>query len=75
MEQLSFFNGGGQSLKLPADLMDYRPNFFTPEESAGVDAKAKGNHCMTPLPGMPMTSRNWRKPGNRICKFWADTPL
>jgi alkylated DNA repair dioxygenase AlkB len=33
MEQLSFFDGGLQSPKLPAELMDYRPNTFTPEES------------------------------------------
>ncbi|RFZ84297.1 alpha-ketoglutarate-dependent dioxygenase AlkB [Mucilaginibacter terrenus] len=35
MEQLSFFDGGGQSPKLPTDLMDYRPSFFSREESAG----------------------------------------
>lgn len=34
MEQLSFFDGGLQSPKLPADLLDYRPGFFTQQESA-----------------------------------------
>jgi len=33
MEQLSFFDGGLQSLKLPADLMDYRSGFFSKAES------------------------------------------
>jgi alkylated DNA repair dioxygenase AlkB len=40
MEQLSFFDGG-QGLKLPPELMDYRPNFFTREESAGLMQKLK----------------------------------
>jgi alkylated DNA repair dioxygenase AlkB len=40
MEQLSFFDGG-QSLKLPLELMDYRPNFFTREESADLMQKLK----------------------------------
>jgi alkylated DNA repair dioxygenase AlkB len=40
MEQLSIFNSG-QSLKLPADLMDYFPNIFTREESAGLMQKLK----------------------------------
>ncbi|WP_454802194.1 alpha-ketoglutarate-dependent dioxygenase AlkB family protein [Mucilaginibacter phyllosphaerae] len=35
MEQLSFFDGV-QGLKLPVDLMDYRPGFFTREESANL---------------------------------------
>ena len=43
MEQLSIFDGGGQALKLPIDLMDYRPNFFTREESAGLMQKLKAN--------------------------------
>ncbi len=33
MEQLNIFDGGGQAPKLPAELMDYRPNCFTREES------------------------------------------
>ncbi|MCQ6959517.1 alpha-ketoglutarate-dependent dioxygenase AlkB family protein [Mucilaginibacter aquariorum] len=40
MEQLSFFDGG-QSLKLPPELMDYRPNFFTRDESTGLMQKLK----------------------------------
>jgi alkylated DNA repair dioxygenase AlkB len=40
MEQLSFFDGG-QGLKLPLELMDYRPNFFTREESTGLMQKLK----------------------------------
>jgi alkylated DNA repair dioxygenase AlkB len=40
MEQLSFFDGG-QGLKLPLELMDYHPNFFTREESAGLMQKLK----------------------------------
>jgi alkylated DNA repair dioxygenase AlkB len=43
MEQLNFFDGGGQSLKLPAELMDYRPGFFSKEESAAFMQKFKGN--------------------------------
>lgn len=41
MEQLSFFDGGGQSLKLPAELMDYRPGFFNHDESAAFIQKFK----------------------------------
>ncbi|TSD67243.1 alpha-ketoglutarate-dependent dioxygenase AlkB [Inquilinus sp. KBS0705] len=41
MEQLSFFDGGGQSLNLPANLMDYRPGFFTSVESAGLMQELK----------------------------------
>jgi alkylated DNA repair dioxygenase AlkB len=33
MEQLSFFAEAGQSKDLPADLVDYRPDFFNAEES------------------------------------------
>jgi alkylated DNA repair dioxygenase AlkB len=33
MEQLSFFDGGLQSPKLPADLMNYRSDFFSKAES------------------------------------------
>jgi alkylated DNA repair dioxygenase AlkB len=33
MEQLSFFDGGVQSPKLPEELMEYKPGFFTNEES------------------------------------------
>ncbi|MFA6083178.1 alpha-ketoglutarate-dependent dioxygenase AlkB [Mucilaginibacter sp.] len=36
MEQLSFFDGGVQSPKLPAELMEYKPVFFTKEESADL---------------------------------------
>lgn len=36
MEQLSFFDGGVQSPKLPDELMEYKPGFFTNEESAGL---------------------------------------
>lgn len=32
MEQLSFFDGGLQSPKLPAELMDYKPTFFSRAE-------------------------------------------
>lgn len=32
MEQLSFFDGGGQSPKLPIELMDYHSNFFSAQE-------------------------------------------
>lgn len=35
MEQLSFFDGA-QGLKLPVDLMDYRPGFFNRNESADL---------------------------------------
>ena len=41
MEQLSFFDGGVQSPKLPADLMDYRPNFFSREESVELSQALK----------------------------------
>jgi alkylated DNA repair dioxygenase AlkB len=41
MEQLSFFDGGVQSPKLPADLMDYKPGFFNGEESADLVKKLK----------------------------------
>jgi alkylated DNA repair dioxygenase AlkB len=41
MEQLSFFDGGMQSPKLPADLMDYKPGFFSPDESADLVKKLK----------------------------------
>jgi alkylated DNA repair dioxygenase AlkB len=41
MEQLSIFDGGGQSLNLPANLMDYRPGFFTRHESEQLMAKLK----------------------------------
>ncbi len=33
MEQLSFFPEAGQSKGLPPDLLDYRPNIFSPEQS------------------------------------------
>jgi alkylated DNA repair dioxygenase AlkB len=33
MEQLSFFPESGQSKGLPTELLDYRPNIFTAEES------------------------------------------
>ena len=36
MEQLSFFDGGLQNPKLPNDLMDYHPGFFTRDESASL---------------------------------------
>nr|WP_294944702.1 alpha-ketoglutarate-dependent dioxygenase AlkB [uncultured Mucilaginibacter sp.] len=32
MEQLSFFDGGLQSPRLPVELMDYKPNFFSSAE-------------------------------------------
>ncbi|RWY53703.1 alpha-ketoglutarate-dependent dioxygenase AlkB family protein [Mucilaginibacter gilvus] len=32
MEQLSFFDGGPHSPKLPVDLMEYKPDFFTRAE-------------------------------------------
>jgi alkylated DNA repair dioxygenase AlkB len=40
MDQLSFFDNA-QSLKLPPDLMDYRPNLFTHDESAGLFRQLK----------------------------------
>ena len=41
MEQLSFFDGGMQSPKLPSDLMDYKPGFFSWDESADLAKKLK----------------------------------
>ncbi|MGY4537348.1 alkylated DNA repair dioxygenase AlkB [Mucilaginibacter sp. UYNi724] len=43
MEQLSFFDGGGQSPNLPLELMDYRPTFFSPAESADLLEKLKAS--------------------------------
>jgi alkylated DNA repair dioxygenase AlkB len=36
MEQLSFFEDDNPVTRLPADLMDYRPGFFTPKESSDL---------------------------------------
>jgi alkylated DNA repair dioxygenase AlkB len=36
MEQLSFFEESDKGVKLPIDLLDYRPNFFTPAESTDL---------------------------------------
>ncbi|MFD0766773.1 alpha-ketoglutarate-dependent dioxygenase AlkB family protein [Mucilaginibacter lutimaris] len=41
MEQLSFFDGGGQAPKLPSELMDYRPGFFTRDESDDLMQRLK----------------------------------
>lgn len=42
MEQLSFFDGGLQNTRhLPLKLLDYRPQFFTGEESAAFIQKLK----------------------------------
>lgn len=41
MEQLSFFDGGLQSPKLPADLMEYVPGFFSGDEVALLTVKLK----------------------------------
>jgi alkylated DNA repair dioxygenase AlkB len=36
MEQLSFFDSGMQSPKLPSELMEYVPGFFNPQESSAL---------------------------------------
>ncbi|RYU91724.1 alpha-ketoglutarate-dependent dioxygenase AlkB [Mucilaginibacter terrigena] len=41
MEQLSFFDDNRQSPGIPAGLMDYKPNFFTAEESARLFRELK----------------------------------
>ncbi|AMR32826.1 2OG-Fe(II) oxygenase [Mucilaginibacter sp. PAMC 26640] len=41
MEQLSFFNGGLQSPKLPVELMEYKPEFFSAGEVAELTPKLK----------------------------------
>ncbi|MET3982065.1 alkylated DNA repair dioxygenase AlkB [Mucilaginibacter sp. UYP25] len=43
MEQLSFFDGGGQNPNFPLELMDYRPTFFSPAESADLLEKLKAS--------------------------------
>jgi alkylated DNA repair dioxygenase AlkB len=43
MEQLSFFDGGLQSPKLPADLMEYQPGFFTKAECDALIPSLKTN--------------------------------
>ncbi|OOQ61720.1 alpha-ketoglutarate-dependent dioxygenase AlkB family protein [Mucilaginibacter pedocola] len=43
MQQLSFFDGGLQSPKLPVELMDYRPAFFSAEESGRLISALKQN--------------------------------
>ena len=41
MEQLSFFNGGLQSPKLPVELMEYKPDFFSAGEVSELTPKLK----------------------------------
>ncbi|MBD1394799.1 alpha-ketoglutarate-dependent dioxygenase AlkB family protein [Mucilaginibacter glaciei] len=43
MEQLSIFDGGLQSPKLPSELMDYRSGFFTKEEGSELVPLLKEN--------------------------------
>jgi alkylated DNA repair dioxygenase AlkB len=42
MEQLSLFDGGVQSPKLPEELIEYKPGFFTNEESTRLIPILKG---------------------------------
>lgn len=61
MEQLSFFDGGLPTPKLAEELVEYRPGFFTDEESAGLIPVLKD-------------SINWRKETIQMYGKLLDTP-